>query len=91
MQDPRFVISTGPIETPRAFRVCSDEYRGNMGCYYFDQGIDMYELGQNAKLHLDQYYIFDAFKRERLWFGSYGNPFAYYGRMMDRYFRLRPT
>ena len=71
------------IEVPYAF--CSDEYRGNMGCYYFDQGIDAGEMAQNAYDQLEQYYIFDAFKRERLYYGAGGDPMSYYGRIMDRY------
>lgn len=74
------------VEVPYAY--CSDEYRGNMGCYYFDQGIDMGEMAQGALDQLNSYYIFDAFKRERLFFGSYGNPMGYYARIMDRYLRV---
>lgn len=74
------------VEVPYAY--CSDEYRGNMGCYYFDQGIDMGEMAQGAMDQLESYYIFDAFKRERLFYGSYGNPMGYYARIMDRYLRV---
>ena len=70
------------------YAMCSDEYRGNMGCYYFDHGIDPGEMAAGARTQLEQYYIFDAFKRERLFFGDYGNPMAYYGRIMDRYLRV---
>lgn len=71
------------IEVPYAF--CSDEFRGNMGCYLFDQGVDAGEMAANARQQLENYYIFDAFKRERMWFGGYGNPMSYYGRIMSRY------
>lgn len=74
------------VEVPYAY--CSDEYRGNMGCYYFDQGIDMGEMAGGAMEQLSNYYIFDAFKRERLFYGSYGNPMGYYARIMDRYLRV---
>lgn len=74
------------VQVPYAY--CSDEYRGNMGCYYFDQGIDMGEMAQGATDQLNHYYIFDAFKRERLYYGSYGNPLGYYARIMDRYLRV---
>lgn len=74
------------VEVPYAY--CSDEYRGNMGCYYFDQGIDMGEMAGSAMEQLSNYYIFDAFKRERLFYGSYGNPMGYYARIMDRYLRV---
>jgi hypothetical protein len=74
------------IEVPYAF--CSDEFRGNMGCYYFDQGIDMGEMAAGATEMLWNYYVYDAFKRERLYYGSYGNPMGYYMRIMDRYLRI---
>jgi hypothetical protein len=74
------------VEVPYAF--CSDEFRGNMGCYYFDQGIDMGEMAAGATEMLWNYYVYDAFKRERIFYGSYGNPMGYYMRIMDRYYRI---
>ena len=74
------------VEVPYAY--CSDEYRGNMGCYYFDMGIDAAEMARHARDQLTQYYIFDAFKRERLFFGDYGSARSYYGRILDRYLRV---
>jgi len=71
---------------PVNYAFCSDEFRGNMGCYIFDQGVDAGEMAANARMQLEQYYIFDAFKRERMWFGKYGNPMSYYFRIMSRYF-----
>ncbi|MCC6623524.1 MAG: zinc-dependent metalloprotease [Deltaproteobacteria bacterium] len=84
--DVREILDWEYLEVPYAY--CSDEYRGNMGCYYFDQGIDMGEMAQGATDQLEEYYIFDAFKRERLTYGAYGNPLGYYMRLMDRYFRV---
>jgi len=84
--DVREYLDVAYIQVPYAY--CSDEYRGNMGCYYFDQGIDMGEMAAGATDQLEQYYIFDAFKRERLYYGSYGNPLGYYSRLMDRYLRI---
>lgn len=86
INDVREYIDLQYVEVPYAY--CSDEYRGNMGCYYFDQGIDMGEMAQSAVDMLNNYYIFDAFKRERLYYGSYGNPMGYYARIMDRYLRV---
>jgi hypothetical protein len=86
INDVREFLDMEYVEVPYAY--CSDEYRGNMGCYYFDQGIDMGEMAQSAMDQLDNYYIFDAFKRERLYYGSYGNPMGYYARIMDRYLRV---
>ncbi|MFT7578990.1 MAG: hypothetical protein ACI9MR_000652 [Myxococcota bacterium] len=86
VNDVREYLDVAFVEVPYAY--CSDEYRGNMGCYYFDQGIDMFEMAAGATEQLEQYYIFDAFKRERLYYGMYGSPFSYYGRIMDRYLRV---
>ena len=86
VNDVREYLDLAYIQVPYAY--CSDEYRGNMGCYYFDQGIDMGEMAAGATDQLEQYYIFDAFKRERLYYGSYGNPLGYYARIMDRYMRV---
>ena len=84
--DIREYLDMAYVEVP--FTYCSDEYRGNMGCYYFDIGIDMNEMASHATDQLEQYYIFDAFKRERLWYGDYGNPMSYFSRIMDRYLRV---
>jgi hypothetical protein len=86
VNERREYLDLESIEVPYAY--CSDEYRGNAGCYYFDQGLDMEEMAGNAQDMLEQYYVFDAFKRERLYFGQYGNAMAYYARIMDRYFRV---
>ncbi|MEZ4269258.1 MAG: zinc-dependent metalloprotease [Myxococcota bacterium] len=69
VNDRREYIDLESIEVPYAY--CSDEYRGNAGCYYFDQGLDMEEMAGNAVDQLEQYYVFDAFKRERLYYGQY--------------------
>ncbi len=86
VNDVREYLDLEYVEVPYA--MCSDEYRGNMGCYYFDIGIDPGEMAAGATVQLEQYYIFDAFKRERLFYGMYGNPMSYYGRIMDRYMRV---
>ena len=74
------------LEVPYAY--CSDEFRGNMGCYIFDMGVDMGEMARHARDQLTHYYIFDAFKRERLFYGDYGNPASYFGRIYSRYFSV---
>lgn len=84
--DVRGHYDVAHIEVPYAF--CSDEYRGNMGCYIFDIGIDPGEIASHTRVLLEQYYIFDAFKRERLYYGSYGNARSYFGRIMGRYFNV---
>ncbi|MBR58341.1 MAG: hypothetical protein CMH54_10005 [Myxococcales bacterium] len=71
------------IEVP--YRACYDEYRGNLGCYYFDTGADIGEMNYHSMNSLQYYYIFDAFKRERYGFGRYGNASYYFSRILDRY------
>ncbi|MSQ81554.1 MAG: hypothetical protein EXR77_01385 [Myxococcales bacterium] len=68
------------------YKYCSDEYRGgSMGCYYFDTGHNMEEIVHHAAEALEEYYIFDAFKRERLWFGRGGSYLSYMARIRDRW------
>ncbi len=86
LNDSRRYLDFEYVEVPYAF--CSDEFRGNMGCYYFDLGIDAAEMGGHAADQLEEYYIFDAFKRDRLYYGRYGSPMSYFGRIMDRYLRV---
>ncbi len=68
------------------YKYCSDEYRGGaMGCYYFDTGANMEEIVHHAAEALEEYYIFDAFKRERLWFARGGSYLSYMARINDRW------
>jgi len=68
------------------YKYCSDEYRGGaMGCYYFDTGASMEEIVHHAAEALEEYYIFDAFKRERLWFARGGSYLSYMARIQDRW------
>lgn len=71
------------IEVPYDF--CSDEYRGNGGCLYFDTGADSVEVTYHAMEMLTMYYIFDAFQRERFGFGWGNASYSYYARIMDRW------
>ena len=71
------------IEVPYDF--CSDEYRGNGGCLYFDAGADAVEVTQHAMDMLTAYYMFDAFQRERYSFGWGRAGYSYYARIMDRW------
>ncbi|NOZ01710.1 MAG: hypothetical protein GXP54_07455 [Deltaproteobacteria bacterium] len=71
------------IQVP--YKFCGDEYRGNMGCYTWDTGLDPLEIIHNFGIQLREYYIMDAFKRER--YGSYknGDPSSYLSRIVSRY------
>jgi len=63
-----------------------DEWRGNYKTYTFDTGGDMAEIIAHSWNKLHEYYVFDAFKRER-WAAYKGaNPLGYYARIMDRWF-----
>jgi hypothetical protein len=67
------------------YKFCGDEYRGNMGCYTWDTGMDPVEIMHNFRIALTEYYLVDAFKRERFGFGLHGNPMAYFSRILSRY------
>lgn len=80
----RSVYDRTYFEVP--YKYCSDEYRGgSLACYYFDTGAHMQEIVYHAAEQMREYYIYDAFKRERLFFGTGGNPMSYMSRVIDRY------
>ncbi|MCB9737670.1 MAG: hypothetical protein H6747_00240 [Deltaproteobacteria bacterium] len=80
----RAVYDRTYFEVP--YKYCSDEYRGgSLACYYFDTGAHMQEIVYHAREQMQEYYLFDAFKRDRLWFGTGGNPMSYMSRVIDRY------
>jgi hypothetical protein len=65
------------------FKFCSDEYSGAWwDCDIWDRGADAYEIAAYAADSYRQYYIFDAYKRERYEF----DPWDYSYRIYDRYF-----
>ena len=68
------------------YKYCSDEYNGNIGCYTWDTGVSIEEIVFHANVFAQQYYLFDAFKRERLWFGKGGSALGYLSRVQSRYF-----
>ena len=74
------------VEVP--YRFCSDEFRGNLGCYTWDTGVDVGEMVQNALGSIDEYYVFDAFKRERMYSGSDRFINSYYARVMSRFLAI---
>lgn len=67
------------------YKYCSDEYRGNLNCYYYDQGGTTEEVVAHSAEAMREYYLFDAFKRERQWYGRGGSPAGYLARMQDRW------
>ena len=64
----------------------TDMWRGNLGTYVWDLGADLGEIIDHSWSKLHEYYIFDAFKRER-WASYRGaNPLGYYNRIISRWF-----
>lgn len=64
------------------YRFCGDEFAGaSITCSRFDEGADPYEVMENNLRTYRNYYIFNAFKRDRVGF----NPSGYVTRIMDRY------
>jgi hypothetical protein len=70
---------------PVPYKFCPDEYVGNVGCYTWDTGVDISEIVHNNGILLKDYYMMDAFKRDRMWFGYYGSYMSYFSRIMDRW------
>ncbi len=68
------------------YKYAGDEWRGNWETYVFDVGADVGEIVEHSLNKLEEYYVFDAFKRER--WGAYrnANPVGYYNRILDRWF-----
>ena len=63
-----------------------DEWRGNYMVYIFDVGADILEVLYHSWSKLQEYYVFDAFKRER--WGAYrgADPTYYFSRILSRWF-----
>ena len=70
------------------YRFCSDEFRGNLGCYTWDAGVDVGEMVQNSLNSLNEFYIMDAFKRDRLFSGTDSFVGGYFARILDRYMNV---
>ncbi len=67
------------------YKYCSDEFVGILGCNRFDTGATAEEIVYHAGESVEEYYLFDAFKRERQWFALGGNPLNYLARITDRW------
>ena len=67
------------------YKFSSDEYEGNVGIYMWDTGVDPLEIVYNMMIRLKDYYIVDAFMRERYGFGLHGDPYYYFARVLTRY------
>ena len=67
------------------YKFMGDEYNGNMGTYTWDTGIDPLEIVYNMGIQVNDYYLLDAFKRQRFGFALDGNPLSYISRIQSRY------
>ncbi len=67
------------------YKYLSDEWAGVQGCYRFDTGASAEEIVYHAGSAITDYYLFDAFKRDRMWFGVGGSPTSYLARITDRW------
>ncbi|MHB8873282.1 MAG: zinc-dependent metalloprotease [Myxococcaceae bacterium] len=75
-----------PVEVPYMF--CSDEEVGsNVYCNRFDQGADVYEMTHDWISRYQEFYAFNAFRRNRLEF----EPDAYLNRVYDRFLSNLPN
>lgn len=71
------------VEVP--YRFCGDSYAGSAAdCERWDQGVDNYERTIKKVLDYHNYYWFNAFKRERLAFGT--SVYGYISRLYQRQF-----
>lgn len=68
------------------YKFAGDEWRGNWETYVFDVGADVGEIVEHSWNKLNEYYVFDAFKRERWGAFRNVNPLGYYNRILDRWF-----
>jgi hypothetical protein len=69
-----------------SYEMRTDQWRGSLETYVWDLGADLGEILDHSWNKLQEYYIFDAFKRER-WAAYRGaNPLGYYNRIKGRWF-----
>ncbi len=76
------------------YMFCSDEFRGSgVTCRIFDEGADIYEQQAYFANAYRNYYLINAFKRDRVGFGMGVNAATgYMSRLIDRYFEpMRDT
>ncbi|MCA2980573.1 MAG: zinc-dependent metalloprotease, partial [Myxococcaceae bacterium] len=66
------------------YKFCSDEFEGaSTGCEAFDRGADVYEVAEAKMSDYRSYYLFDAFRRERLDFSPWAAMDHAYWRYFD--------
>ncbi|MCA9554384.1 MAG: hypothetical protein KC933_30390 [Myxococcales bacterium] len=78
-------VSENPLLVEVPYRFCGDSYVGAAAdCERWDQGVDNFERTLKHVLDYQNYYWFNAFKRERLAFGT--NVYGYIGYIYKRQF-----
>ncbi len=63
--DPSYRGGT-PITPERPYKFCSDEFIGNLDCKPWDEGASQTEIVDNTIDLFKNYYVFNAFRRDRL-------------------------
>ena len=66
----------------RPYKFCSDEFEGNLDCKTWDVGASQQEIVNNVIDLYKNYYVFNAYKRDRLNWSIDG----YMNRLSSRYF-----
>lgn len=79
----RSLLDRSYVQVP--YKFSGDEYNGNVGVYTWDTGVDPLEIVHNMGIQLHDYYLMDAFKRERYGSGLHGNSIGYMSRIQSRY------
>ena len=75
----------GKILVP--FKFCSDEFRNtSLGCNYFDEGSDLFEITENQIQSYENYYVLNNWGRDKYTWGWNEN--SYTGRIWGRYFAI---
>ncbi|MCA9580635.1 MAG: zinc-dependent metalloprotease [Myxococcales bacterium] len=74
-------VLQGPVRVP--YFACYDDYRdASPLCHTWDVGADEYEITRGWTEYYNQYYVFDAFGRDKITFRAN----AVYSRVLNRYF-----
>lgn len=62
-----------------------DAWEQSYETYIFDIGADYLEITDHSWSKLHDYYVYDAFKRDRFGAFRYGDPMGYYSRILTRW------
>ncbi len=69
------------------YKFCADEFRNSaLGCNYFDEGADLFEITENQIQAYENYYVFNNWGRDSYTWGW--NEDSYLRRIWGRYFNI---